>query len=219
MAHQTFEEIRDEALKRMGRSGVTALTARVEKLVDASYREVCQTWHHHQLDKESSGLTSSVGSDTVALPADCYLVFGVRLFSGSTFKGRLGYMRTIDLLGQQSTTNGLPTRYTRFASNLVFDRPADAAYSVEVFYYARPADPVFTGAPAPVIDELFDEILVEWTVARGQGMLWRPDLGAAGLQSLAEFWNRVANPPLRSGIQRDRDEGDVSDTPYGEALG
>ena len=219
MAHQNYQEIRDEVMKRLGRSGVTAFNTRAQNLVDASYREICQTWHHHELDKESSGLTTSVGSDTVALPADCYLVFGVRLLSGSTLKGRLGYMRPIDLFGQQSTSNGLPTRYTRFGNNLVLDRPADAAYSAEVFYYRRPTDPDFATPTSPEIDELFDEILIEWATARGQGMLWRPDLGAAGLQSLGEFWSRVANPPLRSGSQRDRDEGDVSDTPYGEALG
>ena len=220
MAHQTFEQIRDEVMIRLGRKAVTAFNARAEALVDACYREICQTWFHHELvDDPTPTAALSQAASSVAVPADCYLVFGVRLLSGSTPKGRLGWMRPIDLFGRFSATQGLPEHYTRFGQKIYFEKPADAAYTVEIFSYRRPTDPVFTGAPAPEIDELFDEVLIEWATAKGQGALWRPDLAAQGVQSLADFWQRAANPPIASGRQRDRDETDVSDVPYVEGLG
>lgn len=218
MAHQDFEEIRDEVMKRLGRSGVTAFEARAQHLVDASYREICQTWFHHELVTDPIPTdTLAAASDNVPVPTDCYLLFGVRLKSGSTLKGRPGYMRPMNLFGRATTTAGRPEHYTRFGDKVYFERPADASYTVELFSYARPTDPDFATPGEPEIDELFDEIIIESAVARGQGSLWRPDLSMSGRQSMAEFWSRVAGEPI--GSQRDSDEEDASDLPYAGGLG
>lgn len=221
MAHQNFQEIRNEVMTRLGRSGVTAFESRAQHLVDAAYQKICQTWFHHELvDDPTPTAALSLGADNVALPADCYLVFGARLKEGSAVRGRLGWMRPIDLFGRYSTTQARPERYSRFGQKLYFECPADSAYTVEIFSYRRPTDPVFTGSPtSPEIDELFDETIIEWATAKGQGALWRPDLSAQGFSTVADFFSRVANAPIRSGVQRDRDEGDASDDPYSGGLG
>lgn len=217
---RNFQEIRDEVMFRLGREGVTAFESRAETLVDAVYREICQTWHHHELDAVPAGTaTLSAAATSFDLPSDRYLVYGVRLKDGSTLKGRLGYTRAVDLFGQQTTSSGLPEKYARYGDKIYVDRPADTSYTAEIFYYKRPTDPDFSTPNSPEIDPLFDEIIIEWATARGQGMLWRPDLASAGYERLGPFWQRVANAPLRSGLQVDRDTGDVSEEGYGGALG
>lgn len=220
MANRTFVQIRDEVMTRLGRSGVSAFEPRAEALVKACWLEICQTWYHHELAVEPAATeTLAQDADNFALPSDTYLVFGVALKSGSTLKGRLGWMRPMNLFGSRLGSSGLPEHYTRYQNKIYVERPADAAYTAEIYYYRQATEPDFNTPNSPDIDPLFDEVLVEWATAKGQGALWRPDLAGQGRQSLAEFWSRVAHPPLAAGLQRDRDEADVDDVPYAEALG
>lgn len=220
MANRNFDTIRDEVMTRLGRSGVTAMESRVEEWVTACWLEICQLYYHHELAVEPAATeTLSADSDNFSLPNDTYLVFGVALKDGSTLKGRLGWMRPMNLFGRRTTTAGLPQHYTRYNSKVYVERPADQEYTAEIYYYRQATDPDYDTPNATDVDPLFDEVLVEWATARGQGALWRPDLAQYGYQTLQQFWSRVANPPLAAGVQRDRDDEDVSGVPYAEALG
>lgn len=221
IARRTWDTMRDEAMKRLGRSGVTAFTSRAEYLLDAVYRLLCQTWHHRELDKVSSELALSVMASEVSLPADLYLPIGARLLDNSSnLLAWLQPRHARTLLARDRSESGRPAYYAVFGSKLYTDKAADAAYKIVLLYYANPTSPDFAAAAAsPEINRVFDELLIEWAVALGQNVLWRPDLGGVGLQTLDSFLGRMGHPILALGGTSDNREEPTDDKKLAGVLG
>lgn len=219
IARQTWANLRDEVMKRAGRSGVTAFQSRAEYLLDSSYRLLCQTWHHPELDTISSELTLSSGASSVVLPADLYLPIGARLLdNASTFVAWLQPEHPRVLLGRGRSSTAQPKFYCRFADTLYVDNKADAAYKVQVFYYKNPTTPDFADSATPEVDRVFDEILIQWATAMAQNHLWRPELGSVGLQTVSQFLSRMGHPLLASGGTIDDREAMNTETRLAGAL-
>jgi hypothetical protein len=131
IARQSWANLRDEVMKRAGRSGVTAFQSRAEYLLDSAYRLLCQTWHHPELDTISSELALSSGASSVSLPADLYLPTGARLLdNASTFVAWLQPEHPRVLLGRGRSASAQPKFYCRFADTLYVESKADAAYKI-----------------------------------------------------------------------------------------
>lgn len=210
IARKTWEQLRDEVMKRVGREDVTAYETRAEYAIDAAYRFLCQTWHHPELDTISGELALASTAFSVDLPNDLYLPVGARLLDNSSaFVTWLQPQHPRVLLGRGRSSSGTPQFYCRFGAKLYLDRKADAAYKVEILYYRRPTDPDFASG-SPDTDRVFDELIVEWATAIGQGQLWRMDLSQVTLETMRSYLARMGNPLLVAGTTSDeREESNV----------
>lgn len=221
LARRTWDTMRDEVMTRLGRSGVTAFESRAEYLLDGVYRLLCQTWHHRELDKISPELTLSSTTSEVPLPSDLYLPIGARLLDNSSnLLAWLQPRHARALLARDRSDSGKPSYYAIFGSKLYTDKAADTTYKIVVFYYANPTTPDFAAAAAsPEINQVFDELLIEWAVALGQNALWRPELGQVNLQTMTSFLGRMGHPILALGGTSDNREEPTDDKKLAGVLG
>ena len=225
LTRRGWNEIGTEVAKRLGRDGDTAIwdsgagTGRATYWVDFAYRMITLMWHHFELDDVDSSKTLSLDANSVALPASTFQVLGVRLKSGSTFKGRVTPERASFLLGRYDDTSGLPERYARLGDTLYFDRKADSSYTVEIFRYQEPTTPDFATSTAPETNRIFDEAIVLGAVYLGQTALWRGDLGDTTEQDLEAFLRRIVNPPLAAGPLLDTKDQPATDSFHGGVQG
>lgn len=219
LTRRTWANLRDEALKRIGRSGDSAASSRVEYWIDAVYRNLALTYHHYELDTELVDQALAEDADELALPADCYVLLAVRLKTNAGVDiGRLLPERASFTIGARSSSTEQPKTYARFGAKIYFPAPADDAYKLDLYYYKVPTAPDFSSG-SPAWDRLWDEYLVQGACDLAMRGYWVPELAAGHAQSLAAFLDRVVNPQLASGILTDSEDRRTTDQPHGGAQG
>jgi hypothetical protein len=221
MARRTFANLRDEHIKRVGRVGDAAYSARAEELIKAAYFELATLYHHHELDAIDTSKTMSTGSNTVTAPTGAYVVMAVVLRAvsdGEPIKAlRLNESRYQFAL--YAAGSGEPSSYTRFGSSLYTDKKADAAYPLTIYHYRLPTEPAFVSTTSE-LSVAWDEAILEQSIADAfTAALWRPDLGQAHQARLDRFLAGVPQLPLRVLTLPGQPETPTSGRPHGGPRG
>lgn len=228
IARRTFDLLKDEHVLRVGRSGDTTYTAaagRAEQFVTAAYLDICRLWHHSELDATATSITLSTSAPSVSLSTitdlDIVVGFVIRaVVGGAAIKG---LRKTNDLAGlfakQRETQPAQPKEYGRFGVSLYFDTKPDAAYPTTLYYYKTATAPDFGtggGAVASALRRVWDEHILQYSVALSQGALWVPQHIPAGYQFFQEWLRGAGETPLATGLfaERPRDPA-----PLGGAVG
>ena len=190
ITRRTWANLRDEAIQACGGHDYTGFSSRVEYCVTEAYYDICATYHHHELESATNIAAWTIGNTSISLPADCFIVVGVRLYdtvaNGSGHLGTLQYVRHHFLLSNFSTTQAQPGSFSRSKTTLYLNCPVDKAYQYVVHYYAFPTAPDFSSG-SPQTAWLWDTHLIEGTLAKMQGRIWRPDLGQMNGQLLKDW--------------------------------
>lgn len=219
LTRRTWATIKTEVTLLAGRETDTASAARVEFWVDAVYRKLCLTYHHFELDTLAADQALAAGATSVNLPADCYAVMAVLLKTNAGVEvRRLTRERAGYLLGRRAGTAEEPKEYARFGSKLYLPAPADAAYKLDIYYYAEPTTPDFSSG-SPAWNRMWDEHLVAGAAEWAMKGYWAPDVGVPHAETLRDFLQRVVNPPLASGVLADDQDHPTIDRPHGGAQG
>ena len=218
MARRTWTELRTEHIARAGRTGDTAYSARAEDFLEASYFEICHLYYQHALFTEHTSIVLVVAQPWVALPAGVDIVIGFELRHPDTnaFLAQLrGPLENNALFGSRlELAQAIPTRFSRGNAKLYFDRLPDVLYKSVLYYYALPTAPVFNGIATPEIGQVWEEKILEWSVARAQNALWVPEISVGNQQLVGEFIQQMPEP---SNSQKPIPERDRQ--PLGGAVG
>lgn len=218
ITRRTFANLRDEALKRVGRSDSTA-SSRMEHWITAAYFRLALTFHHYELDGSVAGQAVASGATSTPLPVDTYVVVAVRLLDNAgNYLQRLVAERHSHLFGRAGAATDRPDRYTRWASTLLFEGPTDADYEVDIDYYKVPATPDFASG-SPVTHWLWDEAILELAASMALGSYWAQEQVPPHASSLKSFLESVAQPPLKTGVLQDVQGVSTTDRPHGGAQG
>ena len=100
------------------------------------------------------------------------------------------------------------------------DKAPDILYGTEIYYYRRPSPPDFDATTVyPEIDRLWDQHILEASLAISNGAVWRPDLGDINRQAFSGFGTSSAQPSLQVQRLHQRDESETRTFPHGGAQG
>jgi hypothetical protein len=217
IARRGWSSVKAEVIRRLKGISSTGFDTRVEYWIQHAYLQLTTLYHHHELDR-STTLTLSTATNSVALPADCYIACSATLRNvGNTaiveslvFANPLVLRRDYKL-----TPAGQPKRWTRWGSTIQFDRLPDLAYRCEFDYYATPTAPDFSTASLPETAWDCDEALIQWALA-----LAKPEISVPSVErELFSSW--LAEQPRPSTLDSLVDVKERSNTarPRGGAQG
>ncbi len=221
LARPTWAALKAEVLRRLGGRSEPSIGARVEQWLDAAQLDLALTFHHFELDTTEKAITLAMGSSTIDLPADCYIVLGVALMTPreETFRRWLTLQHLRYVQANFSIAEAEPAEYARFGSALLFNCPPDKNYPLLLRYYRFPSPPDFAGLASPELSRLWDEHLIEGALAKAHGALWRPDLAASQTQMLQEFLAAQVQPALLAELLPDRSTTPTANRTHGGAQG
>jgi hypothetical protein len=196
LARRTWLDLQTETQRRLAGINATGFTTRIQYWLRAAHFDLCTKYHFFELDKEDLTKTLTIGSNLLALPADCYRFIAMTVRDPVSL-AQIGEVvdYSFSALRQAYTaTSGMPTRRARFAQNLYFNFKADLAYPVDICYYRLPTAPDFGGSASPDTGEDVDEHIIEQACRLANPALGRPDLGDIDRGLLMEWLNEQPRP-------------------------
>lgn len=220
LTRRTLAQIRDEVIKRCGNITATGYSDRITYFVWEAYLDLATEFHHFELDKIDSSIVLSTSANTIDLPADCFVVIGLRLrnAAGTSIVGEVGKYNFESLSSEYRAVSGMPTKRARFGAKLYFDFKPDIAYTSDLFYYRLPAAPDFAGSATSELGVDCDTHLIELAVALASGGTKDQAFSAVNRESFATW----AASQVRSSIQSplaDSRESNTTNSVLGDAQG
>lgn len=199
IARRSLAQIRAEVILRCGNITASGFSGRVEYWLWEAYLDLATEFHHFELDKIDSSIVLSTSTNEISLPADCFVVVGLRLknTAGTAIVGEVGKYNFDSLSLEYRATPGLPTRWARFGPKLYFDLKPDAAYTSDLFYYRLPTAPDFAGSATSELGVDCDTHLIELATALASGGTKDQIYAAVNRESFAAW----AASQVRSSIQ------------------
>lgn len=227
ITRRIFENIRDEHMIRVGRRGDTSTyQSRAEHFVTGAYFDLAHTFHHHELDTLSTSITLSATDPFVALPSDCDVVIAFTLRGAVDEQHILSFVpvRTSSVVAEYNPVSGAPRQCARHGGRLYFDRLPTVAYKSTLYYYKLPTTPDFaTGAvSSPRISDLkwlWDEHILELSVARAKGASWLPELASIDQQTMKSFLEQAPEMLLAQALLIEQPSKRGDNQPVGGPLG
>lgn len=197
LARRTWAQLLTELEARVARN-TTAFIARAKYVMASVFYDLALTYHHPELDTFDQTLVCSISNPYVTLPTTVYIPISVIIRNPTTnaIVASLQPSATTFSFSAYTAAAGQPTKYTRFGTRLWFDKLPDLAYKIDLLYYTIPAAPDFDGTDSPMTGQLWDEHILDGSVARCQEILWRPELAAPNAQHLQGFLARTVQRPL-----------------------
>ena len=221
LVRRTWANIRDEVIASAGGQDYTGFSARVEQIVYSTYLELSLAWHHYEMETVSTP-TVATSDTTIPVPTDCFILMGVYRPSSNTNLGNmLDLKRTHFLTARFNGTAAQPTEYCRFGTTIVLNCPTSATYAGTwgLRYYKIPAAPDYTVSASPATAWLWDEAIIESSLAKLMGRVWRPDLGAMGLQSMQSWLSQQIQPDLQTQVIAELPDLPTASRPVGGSQG
>jgi hypothetical protein len=225
LTRRTWAQLQAETVKRLGNvdstgTDGTTFATRVNYWLRAAHLDLSTTYHHFELD-QTSPLTLSTSVNSVALPADCFIVVAARLkdAAGTTLLAQLTQKSFQALSDEYRATAAQPEFYARYGPNLYVNCLPSSAFKVDLFYYRLPAAPDFAGSGSPETGEDLDEHLMEGACRKAFPGLGRADLGDVGRQLLSEFLAMQPRPSVLDEQLPNLQERVQSPRTYGGAQG
>lgn len=217
IARRTWAEIATEVTTWCGGYDYTGFSTRVQYAIDAAYREIATGWHHFELEAATNA-TVATNDTTVTLPTSpaTFIVMGLYRPSTATLGNMLDQQSFAALSAQFSSTAETPTKYCRFGSVLLLNCPCivGAAGTWVVRHYTFPTAPDFSSG-SPATAWLFDDIIIQGAVAKMMNRVWRPDLGAFGLQTMQAWLQSQPQPALIDQALGERPDLPTASRPLG----
>lgn len=225
LARRKWSEIQSETQKRLGNTDSTGtdgvlFTTRIAYWLRAAHLDLCTTYHQFELD-QTTQLTLSTSANSVALPADCFIVVAVRLkdSTGAAFLGQLTGKSYQVLADAYTGAAGQPAFVSRYGPNLYFDVLPSSAYKLDLFYYRYPTSPDFGGSGSPETGEDLDEHIIEGACRHAYPAIGRADLGDVYRQLLSEYLAMQPRPSVLDEQLPNLQERIQSPRTYGGAQG
>lgn len=220
---RTWDELKTEHIQRMGRVNDTnyALAAgRAERFLESAFEEVCHTWHFYELDATDSDipLVKTVNSIDISSLGAYIVVAVARLDSNNKFEQALEYQEARFSFQAYMPTKGTVSKYTRFGDLLYFDRLPNTANKLEIRYYKEPTAPDFSDG-SPEIGRVWDEAILNLSLAQAHTALWRYDIGQAHEARYEKLANSLPQPRLAQVFQYQIPEKPTRTLPHGGAQG
>lgn len=133
MALTTYDELKTAVASWLNRSDLTTLVPDFITLGEAELRRALEV-----PDTETSTtLTTTGGTDTVALPSDLGRLSKISITVGGT-PYELPYMTPQNLVGAYAGyPSGQPRAYTIVGTNMKFGPTPDGTYSIPIDYFAK----------------------------------------------------------------------------------
>lgn len=181
-----------ELTLRCGNITSTGFDARLQHWLAASYANLCTTYHHVELDALNTSLTTDSTVNTVALPADTFVLISVKLYRSTIVDTPVNTLTLVDfrsLIDDYTGASALPTKAARYGNTLYFDSKPDDTYRLYVYYYKYGTAPDFTTPTSHELGLDVDEHIYEGALRYVMPNLARPDLGAVQRQLLSDWLN------------------------------
>jgi hypothetical protein len=220
LVRRTWAQLRDEAIACGGGHDYTGYSGRVEFWMEQAYYDICLSWHHYEL--EASATAAVLENDTsIPVPADLFVLMSLhRPNANGGLSKALLLQRTHFLVANFSGTAADPDSYCRFGSTVLLNCPviAGAVGNWTFRYYKVPVAPDFTSG-SPAINRVWDDHLIDATLARLQQRVWRPDLAGVSAQVLDQWIQQQVQPDMVSNIQANMPTLITQNRPTGGAQG
>lgn len=210
---QTWSEMRDETLRRMGKLNVPDWGPRMERFLASSYYDIAVTFHHYELEKAiqlgvpatDQEATWRFSADVGYPEGDLYSIMAVRLTDPDD--GRIYQLgqENVKFTWSERRASGRPEKWARASNDsLLLDRPADKAYLLEVYCYTYPTPPDFAASDPSELGPVWDEHIMQRAMFLAAPATWRYDMSQVQVQTLQEFLQAQAQAPLKQGtVARD----------------
>lgn len=211
-----WSAIKTEVIRRLKGLNQSGFDTRVEYWIQHAYLQLTSLYRHHELCKTTT-LTLSTASNSVALPADCFIACSATLrnVANTAIVETLVQANALVLKRDYKLTAGQPKRWTRWAGNFLVDRLPDLAYRVELDYYATPAAPDFSTTSLPETSWDCDEALIQWALA-----LAKPEISVPSVErELFSAWIAEQVRPSTLDNLTDLKERSNTSRPAGGAQG
>jgi hypothetical protein len=212
----SFEAMRDEVLRRMGKLNVPDWEPRIEQFITAAYYDIAVTFHHYELEdallmalaEDTKSVTWRFNSDVQYPNGDVYSVLGIRL---RDVEGKLSQatQEHIKFIWQEVRERGRPEKWARIdpqGKTIIFDRESDADYDVEMLFYRYPDAPDFGGGGVPA-GSLASQLGLVWTEHIMQRAMflaapatWRYDMSQVQVQTLQEWLQSQPQAPTKGDL-------------------
>jgi hypothetical protein len=181
IVRRAWSEIVTEVTKRLGGNDATNFSTRIHYWIYHAYVHLCTQYHHYELDSKTQLTLPTTFPPKVSISAVTpkpYVLVSAQLLNtaGTTLVRPLkGPAYAEGLLAALRITAGSPTTWTRYGTDFWVDQTADAAYKVDLYYYALPAEPDFASSSTyPAFSADCDEALIQAAVALGKGSITMP---------------------------------------------
>lgn len=201
IARRTFAQMLTEVTNFAGGHDYSGFSTRAQHAIWAAYLDLSLTYHHFELEANTT-LTLPATTKQVDLPADCYAVIAVVATIGGT-DILINPRRTQFALADRWATSGetkLPSEWARYGRTLFFNGPSSGSTELRIYYYRVPTAPDFDGSAYPETNVLWDDHIIEASVAKLQRRIWRPDLAQANLEFLKQWLGEQIQPTLQQPI-------------------
>lgn len=201
---QSFQTMREEVLRRMGKLNVPDWSPRIEQFITAAYYDIALTFHHYELEEDVQlGLAEDLPSVTwrfapeLQYPSgDIFSIMAVTLVDAEGNYTQLS-QEHIKFIWQERREKGRPEKWARTSprgASILFERPSDAAYTVSVYAYRYPNAPNFDILVPPVggstrseLGIVWDEHIMQRAMFLAAPATWRYDMSQVQAQTLQEW--------------------------------
>ena len=208
LIRMTWTEMRDEVQLRMGKQNVTDWTPRMERFLTAAYYDIAMTFHQYQLESiveltvlEDADLVSWGSDPAVIYPnGEIYSIMGARLRDDDGVPYQLT-QENIRFTFNERREKGRPERWARTTpKSLLLDRPSNQDYFVDVYAYVYPPPPDFVAPVPSVLDQLWDEHIMQRAMFLAAPATWRYDMSQVQVQTLQEFLQAQPQLPTKGSL-------------------
>lgn len=220
IARRTWAQLRDEAIQCGGGHNYTGYSGRVEFWMEQAYYDICLSWHHYEL--ETTAIAAVAANDTaITVPTDLFVLMSLhRPNAQAGLSKALLLQRMHFMVANFSPTAGVPEAYVRWGSTVLLDRPVVGAEAGNwtFRYYKIPTAPDFSSG-SPAISRVWDDHLIDATLARLQQRVWRPDLAGVSAQVMSDWIQQQVQPDMVSNILANLPTVITQNRPTGGAQG
>jgi hypothetical protein len=221
---RTWPQIKAEVIRRLKGVDAVGFDTRVEQWIYQALLDLGTTLHHFELDTGPTVLTLSTAGNSVALPANTFIVVGAPQLlepgTGAIDKPLL-YQDFRSLESYYTGLPGQPSRWSRFGSTFYVDALPQSPYTVNLFTYALPAAPDFSPSAtgtSPLGAET-DEYVMTLALALAWGEIDREDLAEFQGKKYDKWVQSQVRPPLNQVYLTELKEQLSAGGTYGGAQG
>lgn len=198
LIRRTWAQLKTEHITRAGQTNRASYASRAERFLEVAERDLALRYHQPEMDALDASIVCSTVNPYITAPTDLYSPIGIVLRDpvASAIIKSLNPAGSHNLFAAYDGTATIPSKYSRYGSLLYFDTIPDAAYKVDLYYYKLPTAPDFSGSASPAIGEAWDERILDLSLARAMGVLWRPDHSVVHAELLKDFLAQTVQRPL-----------------------
>lgn len=190
LVRRDWDALLTEAKRCAGGPQYSAYASRLQQWIKEAYFRIALTYNHYELHK-SVTKTVAAGDSSFPLELDAFIVMSV-VEVDSTGQPVLVLQLRNEILrqGLWDPNTGQPLFYTRSGTGgrtVQFNRALDTARSYEVQYYRKPVAPDFSTGVYSELDEIWDEVILDWAMVRAGVRAWNYEMVSGNQMLLSDY--------------------------------